>query len=444
MMAIRQLLLFGLLSMTGLTAADVTVITGADPKPFTGIPAVTSADQFFRTTLLDEFYNSSASILMSSLDNTTLTAQAGIRPSSESFVRGAIQAWGEHQHLVIRPEEVWFSILVQMNFYMNKHAEDVRHLFVNFEGQQTIHIQDWNWYNVLIRFKDEIQSRVKTPWLLDWIMPKFSTTTESDIMTANVLMMGLTKAYFKFEGSVVCGLPSVTLLGTQADWEALLAKLDHLSDFGVEPTAYRARLKPILTGFVNTFKEPDAPATITFWNSIVKAEPSRLCGAPPYFISGWITGFFFWDFKGAPYAQTGSDGPLALDGVKYPRVGITTLPVGYAKVPFKMVDYPTRGSNFSAYVLAGTLGKQITGGPPAGYEAALRRVGNTTLLANASNAAHSTLKPMSGWLLYGPVDYNATIRYQREPELFNLTSSVSKNFGTGWCAGQNPISFFAE
>src|ERR1700761_5565492 len=54
----------------------------------------------------------------------------GVLPSADGFVRGAFEAWGRHLHFVIRPEEVWVTILVQINFYMKRHAEEIRHLFV--------------------------------------------------------------------------------------------------------------------------------------------------------------------------------------------------------------------------------------------------------------------------------------------------------------------------
>lgn len=60
---------------------------------------------------------------------------------------------------------VWFEILAQLNLYMTKHAEESRHLFVDFQGQEEIIVQDWTWQSVINSFKAEIQKRVKTYWL---------------------------------------------------------------------------------------------------------------------------------------------------------------------------------------------------------------------------------------------------------------------------------------
>jgi hypothetical protein len=392
-------------------SAVVIIPGGADPKPYTGDPAITSEDAFFRQSAPMEFFNNTAKLIMTSLSATDLSSTPGLHPSGDSFIRGAIQAWGEHLHLAIRPDEVWFTILVQLNFYMLSHADEIRDLFVSHTGQQEILIEDLTWDRILLQFGEAIQARVKTPWLLDWLTPDFSTTTPSDRLTANILMMGLTRAYFKYIGKQVCGLPSVTLLGNQADWEALLAKLDRLPQFGPEPEAYAARLRPILTRFVASFREPDAPATKRFWNQIVSARAGQVCGQPPVYLSGWITGFYYWNDNGRGFARVEGtqESMLTLDGVRYPVLDMTFAPVGYARAPFVMRDYEGVGQDFPAYVAAGTLGKQITAGPPDGYrEALLRAGGNASLAEEGSRELHGTLKPLSGWMLYGPLDHNAT------------------------------------
>jgi hypothetical protein len=422
-----------------LTWADVTILTGGQPLAYVGPPVVATDEQLFRVSAPTEFYNQSqANVLLTSYDDwavqlprpaNPIPASEGIRPSSDSFVSGAIDAWGRHQHLVIRPDEVWFTILVQMNFYMIRHAEEVRHLFVNHTGQQEIKVETCcSWHEVLTIFQYEIQERVNTPWLLDWIKPGFTTTTESDEMTANVLIMGLMQAFFTYTGGIVCGLPSVTLLGTQADWQKLLVKLDRLADFGAEPAAYANRLRPILRRFVRSFQEPDSVRTRNFWNQIVTAEPYNLCGAPPYFLSGWIVGFHYWTERG--YNQSrGEGGDLVLDGVKYPRVGITQLPSSYATVPFKMLDYGDM-DEFPALLLAGNIGKKVVSGAPQGYADALARTGTG---GSTAQAAHGYLQPLSGWALLGPIDYNRTKLYGQADEPYYLVSSVNANYNAAQC-----------
>jgi len=423
--------------------AKVVIIPGGEPKPYTGPAALTSADTFFQESVGGGLIQVDADILMSSLDFEDITEETGLQPSLDSFIRGAIHAWGQHLHFVIRPEEVWFTILVQMNFYMNTHAEELRSLFVDSEGRETIKIKDVTWYRVLERFQYEIQDRVKTDWLLDWIQPNFTTTTESDRMTANVLMMGLMKAYFRYEGGIICGFPSVTLLGEKSDWEQLHDKLDRLSEFGDEPAEYQAQLRPILSRFVKSFDEPDSDEIKDFWNSIVIAESGGMCGEPPYFLNGWLTGFFHWDTagrytrikKGDPGYDTARHDGARLDGVTYARVPINGLPVGYAQAPFVMDNFRDV-EKFQAMVLAGTLGKRITEGYPDGYldayqRAAKAKAGDDGEEAEVDDdpAHHGTLQPSSGWLLYGPVEHERNATQVIDLEL----RSLPDYFRTGNC-----------
>lgn len=420
-------------------SASVVILPGGDPLPLTaGGSTNGSADYnaLLRRSAELEFTNSSVQVLLSSYSGTLepLGAETAdpseLVPSGDSFVRSAIQAWGEHLHLEIRPEEVWFTILTQLNFYMEAHAEEVRDIFVDHEGQEVIYIEDYTWTDVLWRFKDEIQARVKTDWLLDWIVPDFSTTTADDVMTSNILMMGLMKAYFRYEGGIICGLPSVTLLGEKEDWEKLYDRLDRLPEFGAEPEEYRARLTPILKRFVQSFDEPDSEEIRTFWSQIVFGRSQGFCGASPLDVSGWITGFIYWTNEGRKWG-TGGNGVVTLDGVGYGMHDIRRFPAGYARAPFLMHDFGGM-KKFPAYVAAGTLGKRIVKGAPEGYAEALARAGmNASLGADAS--LHGTVRPLSAWMLYGPGDHNSTNRpfaSEYDMELYLIAGSAQRNLGS--------------
>ncbi|KAF1998657.1 hypothetical protein P154DRAFT_523939 [Amniculicola lignicola CBS 123094] len=397
------------------------------PREYKALSAQsTSPKALFTQSCPDEFATyTNASVLFSSSSGILTSKSTAVYPSSDSFVRGAIDAWAQHQHLVIRPEEVWFSVLVQMNFFMSKNSEVLRKMFVDHEGQEEILVEDYTWELVLGRFKTEIQQRVKTDWLLEWILPNFTTTTETDVMTANVLMMGLMKAYFKYVGGIICGLPSVTLLGEKKDWEKLLAKLDRLKDFGAEPTQYGNQLRPIFSRFVQTFDKPDDSEIRKFWNNIIHATPSNICGLPPYYLTGWLMGFYYWDIKGDALVQAQEDA-YALDGIKYARRGIDNLPVGYAQAPFLMKDFPDEKTpRFQAYVLAGNIGKQINRGLPEGYAAALKRFNGSAV---DESAPHSVLKPLSGWMIYGPGDHGVQVKHtdQKSRESVLLSNALDQ------------------
>ncbi|KAM6478321.1 hypothetical protein HDV62DRAFT_400799 [Trichoderma sp. SZMC 28011] len=373
------LLLSGLCGLGPFASAAITVPVDpdVDPLPLSTAGTVTSASELLRQSCPEEFPPNtpySPELLMSSFadfgsDDDSAFANGTIFQSSDSLVRGAIEAWGQHQSLVLRPDEVWFEILAQLNFYMTAHAEDVRHLFVDHEGKEEIQVWRFSWRDVIAAFAGEIQQRVKTDWLLDWIMPDFTTSDDNDGLTATVLMMGLMQHYFEFSGGITCGLPEVTLLGERDDWVKLLGKLDRLREWGEEPADYADRLRPILTRFVLTWDEPDSDEVKDFWKNIVRSQRLFMCGAGPtgYSISGWITGFLHWTVEGdlrisrqAEQEFNPSDDydMLVLDGIPYFSTELDDVPVGYAKAPLKMLDYPVQGTDSMAYLLAGNVGVQ--------------------------------------------------------------------------------------
>ncbi len=407
---------------SGIVGANgATVILDGEPKPYNGSRAATSNYDFFSRSAVNEFANISAQLLMSSHDNEGyFDSDTQILPSSDSFIRGAIQAWGEHLHLVIAPEEVWLTILAQLNFYMSAHLGDIRNVY-DYNASPMVSIdENPDWFLVISGFYKGIQARVRNTWLHNWFIPNFSTSTDDDVMAAQVMAMGLTKkSYVKYNGALACALPSATLMGVQQDWEQLLRKLDQLPNFGPEPTAYKARLVPILTRFVNTFKEPGSNATKNFWEQIVIAKGPEVCGG--YNISGWITGFLFWDTDGKPYGR--DKGHLALDNVSYPSVNIQTLPAGYTWAPFTITDF-NKTHNYEAFAMSGTMGKRIELGAPEGYLDYLNSLGK---LASYNYTKHGTLTPLSAWVIYGPVVHNATNKsasWKPEPELVDLIANI--------------------
>ncbi|VUC34875.1 unnamed protein product [Clonostachys rosea] len=434
MVSASLIAIFGLFAFT---AADITVAVHEKikPIPLDTSTAVTSATELLKRSCPEELSDKlpyEPEVLMSTFADFGASDEGSIPegqvfPSSDGLVRGALEAWAKHQHLVLRPDEVWFEILTQVNFYMKKHAEDIRHLFVDHEGKEQILVSENSWRSVVDAFSKAIQERVKTPWLYDWIMPGFTTSDQNDELTATVLMMGMMQHYFEYSGSIICGLPKVTLLGERKDWVQLLEKLDYLKEFGEEPEEYAQELRPILSRFVKTWDEPKSDETKDFWGKIVRAEAQTLCGRRGgYDVSGWIIGFLKWRPTGdlrvyrPPKPPLSEDNPnldargsgdknevVVLDGVAYVKEELGTIPVGYAKVPMKMLDYPN-GATTMAYLLAGNVAVNRT---------------------KAKQEKFVRAQPLSAWFMYAPVDTDYKPErpsYGTQSELVDIFKAIMK------------------
>lgn len=322
-------------------------------------------------------------LLQSSFGSDELTLD--IHPRNNGFVHACIAAYSDHHHLIIRPEDVWFAILVQLSAYINKNAEELRGKFVAHEGKKELEVHyevgdrySVNYEDFAMQMSKLLESNVVDPDLRHWIMPCFSTTTDTDNVVASILMMASMQSYFSYEMSIACGLASVTLLGKQSDWALLEDKLEKMATFGEEPAQFASLLKPIILRFTRSFDDPAAPETVDFWQRIFSKGPN---GSGMDYFSGWITAFCFWNEKGKRMYWP-RDGGLTFDGVVYGMIDHKNVPPGWAKVPVTVDD---NGDVFQAQMFAGSAGYSCSssGHPVRGGAVAL-----------------DTIRPETGWWMF--------------------------------------------
>ena len=373
-----------------------------------------------------EEYRKCGSIIQSSF--CKLSSQTPVYSSSNGFVRAAVAAYSNHHHLIIRPEDVWFAILTQLSFFVNAHAEELRQYFVSHSGQKELEVIDSGSIDfakfgaMAQRMTKLMDKNLNDHELLPWIMPAFSTTEDTDKVVASVIMMGAMQKYFSYKFSLRCGIPSVTLLGTQADWEEILQRLEKLPNLGTEPAQFYNLLKPVVTYFVASFESPVAASTRQFWKRIAHKSG----GSGPHYLSGWITAFCFWDCDGkslyAPRGE-GPSGPVEIEsfgarspgcdlsGTMYHRVNLEDIPAAYASVPVKLDD---NGRLYDTIMVAGSVGVQVTSsGDALDEDRSHARASFSTIGPNRKHIPYvyvpatatgqsgpDTLQPVSGWWMF--------------------------------------------
>ncbi|KAI0738926.1 hypothetical protein C8Q80DRAFT_1275137 [Daedaleopsis nitida] len=302
-----------------------------------------------------------------------------IVPVSNGFVRTALTAYGRHLNLCVRPDDVWLAILTQLSFYVNAHPEDLRQYFVAHEGQKALTIELSkipDYARMACQFSQMMHENLADSTLLEWIIPDFTTTTLKDRTICSAVMMATLKSYFTFHGGITCGIPSVTLEGTKADWEEIYRRLSRLEELGPEPAYWADMLRPILRRFIDSF---DGRHDLEFWKHCIAYRRQEMCGQDD--LDGWITAFCVWSTKGkwnsrwtpdrllqrrsethAAHTLSESAGSVmafsestassvrkpgrgvlarqypgrfksyTLDGVVYPTINMESIPAGYAEV----------------------------------------------------------------------------------------------------------------
>lgn len=352
-------------------------------------------------------------IVQSSFSDLT---DANICPTSNGLVMAVYEAYSHHHHLSIRPEDVWLSILTQLSFYINAHAEELRSLIVSHEGKKQIvvtdvgNIESVDLGRLAVSLTQQMEKHLLDSGLRDWIMPSFTTTTETDTVTAAIIMMGAMQKYFGYTMSLICGLPSVTLLGEKGDWIDIRQRIDKLVHFGKEPEQFATLLSPILDHFISTFENVDDPKIIEFWTKIADRQGN---GSGPSYLSGWITAFCFWDSEGKLLYQESEPG-CDLDGKSYHRVDIDDIPNAYVSVP---VVVENNGLVLKTKMVAGLVGiaasssgevldisdshqgwvTNINPFSKPEYADVTPVMGNTTGL--------DSLQPVAGWWMYEVEDW---------------------------------------
>jgi hypothetical protein len=198
-----------------------------------------------------------------------------IFPDNNGFVHSAMNAYNQHYHLKIRPEDIWLAILTQLSSYINAHAEELRGSFVAHEGKRELRIYDFgtrfdcDWAAFASSITNLLHENVVDPELREWMLPAFSTTTQHDKIVASIVMMASLQSYFSYGCSFRCGLPSVTLLGEKSDYELILHRLDKLRSYGDEPSQFADLLTAVVKRFIRSFEDPKDTEVIDFWNRIV-------------------------------------------------------------------------------------------------------------------------------------------------------------------------------
>ncbi|EAL67457.1 hypothetical protein DDB_G0279971 [Dictyostelium discoideum AX4] len=269
------------------------------------------------------------------------------------FVHSAWKAYNNHHSLVLRCDNIWMAILTQFSFYVNKNSEQLRTNFVDFNGEKTLVVRTEfpiltaPFDKLSIEMSKEIQKNIKDPGLRNWIIPNFTTTTDSDKVVFSISLMSIMKKYFKFVMQTECGLPEVTLLGEISDWVNLKERVSLLIHFDTEKNQMSKWLKyllPIMDKFIESANgNPD----IKWWNQMVNYNEQS--GGSE--LSGWLSSFCLFTNDGDFQERS------LMDYFPFPIVDGYNIPNGFLSAPIKLIDYDL--SEYNSQIYAGHLGAKI-------------------------------------------------------------------------------------
>lgn len=286
-------------------------------------------------------------------------------PKTNSFLDTCVASYHGHVPLILSPEDIWLVVLQAVTKHIGLFPEDARKALVNFEGQKELvvvanHLAKGdpanNWGSVFNQFSDQLETHLgKKRDLFDY---NGSTTGVIEKAAIQVQMMAALASYFRYTTMTLCGIPSITLLGTVDDWKGILDRTDALAEFysqwAHEPLRY------VVGHF---YDAANGNADVTFWQNFVKQ--TGMSGGPR--ITGFINAFF-------PYLEDKPnrllhDKPARLTTPKYTTGDLFVdnimngSDVSQSKFAASMTSVPMKwdyyGSIYPMKLVSGIFGTQV-------------------------------------------------------------------------------------
>jgi hypothetical protein len=321
--------------------------------------------------------------------------------SNHPVITALYDAFAQHRPLCLSPDMIWLLICQGVAHHVNVHAENLRSRFVRHQGKARIEVRrddfiqgspENPWGEVINEFSLRVQEHIGPAH--DLFVPRFSTTTPTERIAAEIVLLDAMQSYFEFVLRTRCGIPAITLEGTVRDWQELADRAQAFAQFDLE--WWLTPLQPILREFVATARGDVRPA---FWESIYKFRTFSGGAA----ITGWITALFpyFKDQRGNatevnPWLAEGGAKLQRLlagewDRERFDRGGASpgAFPSGLARAPFRW-EYLEQ--TFDMEFLGGFVGVAqdpgtLTLRPEIGW--AIRKGGQSTDLAGSAIAEPS-------------------------------------------------------
>lgn len=212
----------------------------------------------------------------------------------------------------------------------------------------------------------------------------------------------------------MCGLPSVTLLGEQSDWELIRRRINKLKTFDATANPqlhqWHALLVPIIDNFILTFSEPDSPTVKEFWSKIAHRYAG---GSGPSYLSGWITAFCLFSSTGewqgedrkscwgvhdeeewlAEQARKKGEPvppqqPPLFDAKQFPLVDTSEIPPSWCEVQVTIDDRRKQPvAEYKAMMVAGLVGCSTFSSENPNLE-------------SESPKGNDTVQPYAGWWIF--------------------------------------------
>mmetsp|Transcript_24375 Transcript_24375/g.51706 ORF Transcript_24375/g.51706 Transcript_24375/m.51706 type:complete len:544 (-) Transcript_24375:781-2412(-) len=279
------------------------------------------------------------------LEAVAETPETIVFSGGSGFLAACLTAFAQHLPLELSPDHIWAVLSYAFAKHVDTHAEELRKNFVQHEGKKRLLVEvngfvmsggdlekgtsaaEWE-QKVFPGFSRQIKEHIGEK-VHATIASDFTTTTNTARAAHEITLMSAMKNYFSYGMSTCCGIPNITLFGSESDWTALRARAENLGNLMTPAVrdAWMPYLLPVLDEFVESYK---GNVKHGFWQSMVKLRGTSGSGAYD-FISGWLQIFFPYLRSGAfntrlrPWHELYFEGP---DSEDFPTI-VSSAPVDW-------------------------------------------------------------------------------------------------------------------
>ena len=213
-------------------------------------------------------------------------------------------AFADHRPMALTPDLLWHYISKGIAIHVHRHSETLRHKFVNHEGKMDLQVTRMktnltvdDWSGAIREFRDKIEATLSDDGKV-LATSKFSTTSDIIEDVACIALMDTVAKYYSYRMVCICGIPSVTLLGTEQDWIDLRERSQHILDLlSTDDLAGDVSLawwKPALLGaldrLIQCYRNPSDESNKDWMARIYKLEREGYGGHAN--VCGWINVVF--------------------------------------------------------------------------------------------------------------------------------------------------------
>lgn len=206
-------------------------------------------------------------------------------PSQNGLLAAVHLAFSQHLPLTLSPDIIWIAILQGFARHVRVNAAQLEGRLMSHPGKHVIEIvistTEWEWTDVFDQFAAGLENHAG-----EWVrhlQSDFSTTSVVERAASQVALMDVFSPYVQYIMHCICGIPSITLRGTEADWMSLRGKLALLR--GYDADEWVDEIDEIVGRFVDASRgEVDRE----WWKQIYKLN-KRYGGED---LEGWLGAFF--------------------------------------------------------------------------------------------------------------------------------------------------------